>query len=165
MRLEHSRSNLAVDFTSGQVVIADGRVANTFFFTVGGGYTENNEYAWVSDRGKVVASPISYLRGVPDVDENGLAYDRGAGTYEWSSDAFTWAQLGEILAANSRTDVGRLVDLRFDRGVSGRIYRVTIVGSDRTLVVSGQVFKSVFNNNRLSGGTLKSSLVYLERAP
>jgi peptidoglycan hydrolase-like amidase len=144
--------------------MANGRVANTFFFTVGGGYTENNEYAWVSDKGKVVASPISYLRGVPDLDRNGLAYDRGAGNYEWESGVFTWAQLGDILASNDRTNVGRLVDLEFERGVSGRIYRVTITGSARTVQVSGQIFKSVFNNNRLSGGTLKSSLFYLERA-
>jgi hypothetical protein len=85
--------------------------------------------------------------------------------YEWSSGTFTWAQLGEILAANERTDVGRLIDLEFDRGVSGRVFRATITGSERTVVVSGQVFKAVFNKNRLSGGALNSALIYLERAP
>jgi stage II sporulation protein D len=162
-RIEHSRSNLAVELTSGQVVMANGRVANTFFFTVGGGYTENNEYAWVSDRGKVVASPISYLRGVPDVDANGLAYDRGAGAYEWNSTSFTWAELGEMLATDARTDVGRLIDVSFERGVSGRVFRVTIVGSQRTAYVSGQVFKAVFNK-RTNGPTLKSAMFYLERS-
>jgi hypothetical protein len=102
---------------------------------------------------------------VPDLDADGLAYDRGAAGYEWESGAFTWDQLSEILVANDRTDVGRLVDLVFDRGVSGRIYRVTIKGSSRTVQVSGQLFKAVFNNNRLSGAPLNNSLFYIKRAP
>ncbi len=163
-RLEHPKSNRAVDQTSGQVVMYQGNVANTYFFTVGGGYTENNEYAWANDAGKVVSSPIPYLRGVPDLDENGDAYDRNAGSYEWESDPFTWQQLENMLAADNRTNVGRLLDFRFERGVSGRIYRATIVGSQRTAIVSGQVLKSIYNGHRLSGSTLKSSLFYLERA-
>ncbi len=167
VRLEHRRSNLAVDATSGQVVVvrASGTVANTFFFTVAGGYTENNEYAWVNNAGKVVSSPISYLRGVPDIDENGVAYDANTGSYEWSGDPFTWSQLQELLAADSRTNVGTLLELRFQRGVSGRIYRVTVVGSARTTYVSGQVLKAIYNSHRLSGARLESTMFYLERAP
>jgi stage II sporulation protein D len=165
VRLEHPRSNLAVDATSNQVVMANGVAANTYFFTVAGGYTENNENAWVNNAGKIVSSPISYLRGVPDLDENGLAFDRNAGSYEWASDPFTWTQLQQMLAADSRTNVGTLLDLRFERGVSGRIYRVTIVGNQRTVYVSGQLLKGVYNSNRLSGTTLKSSMLYLEHVP
>ena len=63
MVLEHPRTDLAVDETADQVVMSDGKVANAFFFTVAGGYTENNEYAWPGSNGKVIAKPISYLRG------------------------------------------------------------------------------------------------------
>ena len=165
VRLEHPRSNLAVDATTRQVVMYNGVPANTYFFTVGGGHTENNELAWVNNVGKVVSNPIPYLRGKPDVDENGLAYDRFAGDYEWQSDSFTWAELEQMLARDSRTIVGALRDLRFERGVSGRIYRVTVVGSERTAVISGQALKGIYNTHRLSGERLISSMFYLERAP
>jgi stage II sporulation protein D (peptidoglycan lytic transglycosylase) len=162
--LEHPRSNQAVDETAGQVVMYGDQVANTFFFTIAGGYTENNEYAWPSNRGRVVATPIPYLRGVPDYDENGVAYDAGAPGFAWQSAIFTWAQLQTILDADSRTDVGKLLSITFDRGVSGRIYRATITGSGGTVHVSGAIFKAVYNHNRVSGGTLNSTMFYLQPA-
>lgn len=163
--LEHWKSNQAVDETANQVVMYDGAVANTFFFTVAGGYTENNEYAWPSTKGKVVATPIPYLRGVPDYDENGVAYDANAPGFAWQSGVFTWAQLQTILDSDSRTDVGKLLDITFDRGVSGRIYRATITGSLGTQHVSGAVFKAVYNHHRLSGGKLNSTMFYFQPAP
>ncbi|HLB45018.1 MAG TPA: SpoIID/LytB domain-containing protein, partial [Candidatus Limnocylindrales bacterium] len=160
--LEHPRSNLAVDATANQVVMADGRPANTFFFTIAGGYTENNEYAWAGKSGNVVASPISYLRGVPDLDPDGLAYDRNAPGFAWQSGSFTWAQLNRIVSADSRTSVGTLSEIEFTRGVSGRVYRVTLIGSSRTVNVSGSVFKAIFNANNGSSAGLRSTMYYLE---
>jgi SpoIID/LytB domain protein len=162
--MEHPRSNLAVEQTANQVVMAGDRVAHTFFFAVGGGHTENNEYAWVGNAGKVVANPISYLRGVPDYDADGLAYDRNAPGFAWSSDTFTWARLDAALSHDSRTNVGTLTDLHFDRGVSGRVYRVTITGSSGRKTVSGAVFRAVFNGN-VDGPGLRSTMYYLEDAP
>jgi SpoIID/LytB domain protein len=162
--LEHRRSNLAVDATANQVVMAGDRAANTYFFAVGGGATENNEYVWVGNAGKVVANPISYLRGSLDNDANGLAYDRNAPGFSWSTDSFTWARLDAALSRDSRTNVGTLTDLRFDRGVSGRVYRVTITGSTGRKTVSGSVFKAVFNRNT-DGPSLRSTLYYLETSP
>jgi SpoIID/LytB domain protein len=160
--LEHSRSNLATAQTGGQVVMFDGKVANAYFFTVAGGYTENNEYAWTSATGKAYDAPIPYLRGVPDLDENGLAYDRNAPGFAWQSGSFTWAQLSNWMASDSRTNVGTLLDIQFKRGVSGRAYCVTLVGNQRTVNVSGQVFKAIFNANNGSGANLKSAMYYLE---
>jgi SpoIID/LytB domain protein len=163
--IEHPRSNAAIDATANQVVMYDAKPANTFFFTVGGGYTEDSEYAWVGNNGKVIANPIPYLRGEPDYDENGIAYDARAKRFKWQSDTFTWAQLGQMLARDSRTNVGTLLDLKFERGVSGRIYRVTIIGTSRTVYVSGPLFKGVYNNQRLSGGGLKSTMFWLGPPP
>jgi stage II sporulation protein D len=163
--LEHPRSNFAVAQTSGLVVMFNGAVANTFFFTVAGGHTENNEYAWTGSTGKVVSSPIPYLRGVPDVDENGLAYDRDAPGFEWQSNSFTWAQLSAMMATDSRTNVGTLLDIQYKRGVSGRAYCITLVGTARTVNVSGQIFKAVFNANNGTGADLNSAIFYLEAHP
>jgi SpoIID/LytB domain protein len=163
--IEHARSNAAIEATANQVVMYEGAVANTFFFTVGGGYTENNEYAWVGSAGKVISSPIPYLRGQPDYDTNGVAYDSKARGFKWQTDTFTWAQLGQMLARDSRTNVGTLTDIKFARGVSGRVYKVTIVGSARTVSVSGPLFKGVYNGQRLSGNGLKSTMFWLGSAP
>jgi len=163
--IEHPRSNAAIAATANQVVTYDGEVADTFFFTVGGGYTEDNEYAWVGNNGKVIASPIPYLRGEPDYDDNGVAYDARAPGFKWQTDSFTLSQLGQMLARDSRTNVGTLINLKFDRGVSGRVYRVTIIGSTRTVYVSGPPFKGVYNNERLSGAGLKSTMFWLGPAP
>ena len=56
------------------------------------------------------------------------------------------AQLSAWFAADARTNVGTLtaLDLR-DRGVSGRLISVTLIGSAGTKKVSGDVFRSVFN--------------------
>jgi SpoIID/LytB domain protein len=160
--LEHPRSDLAVDQTSGQVAMYNGVPILAYFFTVGGGYTENNEYAWPSPSGKVTGTPIAYLRGVPDYDQNGLAYDRNAGGFAWQSNSFTWTQLSNWLANDARTNVGTLSDIQFKRGVSGRAYCVTLVGSTRTVSVSGQVFKIVFNANNGSDANLHSAMYFLE---
>ena len=71
VRLEQTRSNKAVDQTANEVVMADGKVANTFFFTIGGGYTENNENVWVSSTGKVTAAPIRTCAGSPTTTRTG----------------------------------------------------------------------------------------------
>lgn len=163
--LEHPRSNQAVDETSGQVAMYNGAPILAYFFTVAGGYTESNEYAWPSAAGKVTGAPIAYLRGVPDYDANGLAYDRNAPGFAWQSNSFTWAQLSTWLASDSRTNVGTLSDVQFKRGVSGRAYCVTLVGSSRTVNVSGQVFKIVFNANNGSTADLVSAMYFLEAEP
>jgi stage II sporulation protein D len=159
---EHSRSNAAVWDTSDVVVTANGAPVQTFFFATAGGHTENNEYAFVTSAGVANSGPLSHLRGRPDVDANGLHYDRNAPNYAWASGSFTWAELSTMLAADARTDVGTLTRVDFERGVSGRAYRVTLTGSAGSKVVSGGVFKSVYNARRLSGGELKSTAMYLE---
>ena len=161
---ERPASNTAVDSTANQVVMYNGNVANAFFFSTAGGATENNEDVWVSATGQITSHPIAYLRGIRDVAPNGVAYDAMAPSYSWSSGTFSWSQLGSILARDSRTAVGTLLNLKFDRGFSGRVYRVTIVGSARTTYVSGAIFRGVYNTYRVSGHQLTSTLFYLDPA-
>jgi stage II sporulation protein D len=163
VRIEHWRANVAVDATANQVVMYHGQPANTYFFTTAGGHTESNEYAWVTSAGRPVANPIGYLRGVPDVNAEGLAYDRYGAHFSWHGNDFTWEQLENWLNDDSRTRVGNLLDIDFERGVSGRIYRVTITGSAKTVKVSGQILKAIYNSHRPGGEKLESSMFWLER--
>ena len=70
-----------------------------------------------------------------------------------------------MLDRDSRTNVGTLLSLQYQRGVSGRVYRVTVVGSARTVTVACQVFKVIYNTQRLSGAALKSTMFWLGPAP
>ena len=91
--------------------------------------------------GARVATPVSYLRGSSDRDANGVPYDATSPHATWQTNTYSLAQLSAIFAADSRTNVGTLValDLR-NRGVSGRLVSVTLVGSAGAKTVSGGVF-------------------------
>ena len=84
--------------------------------------------------------------------------------FAWATDSFSWNRLDNILSRDSRTNVGTLTDLDFARGVSGRVYKVTLTGSAGRKTVSGPVFKAVFNSNS-DGPGLRSTMFFLEDAP
>ncbi len=164
---EHSASTDAVLVTSGKIVVtSSGNVAETLFHAIAGGHTEHNEYAFLS--GGKPGTPVSYLRGKPDVDSNGVPFEikhSNPSGFAWVSGEFTWQQLSDILAKDSRTDVGLLSDIQFERGVSGRAWKVTVVGPKGTKSVTGGAFKNIYNKNKLSGGNLRSNMYFLEEVP
>ena len=72
----------------------------------------------------------------------------------------TRTQLSAIFKRDARTNVGDVTKLDLThRGVSGRLYRVTLVGSKGSKTVSADVFVSVYNAGRPAGtGPLRSAL-------
>ena len=151
---EKSTTNEAIAATAGVIVTESGAVANTLFHSTGGGATEHNENAFVSSSGSKVAGPVSLLRGSPDVDANGIAFDASSPWATWQTAALSRSTLSAWLGADPRTSVGMVaaLDLR-DRGVSGRLISVTIYGTGGTTKVSGDVFRAVFNAN-VSGSAI-----------
>jgi peptidoglycan hydrolase-like amidase len=103
----------------------------------------------VSATGARVAGVVSYLRGSMDRDATGKSYDATSPYATWATATYTRAQLSAWFAADARTNVGTLtaIDLR-NRGVSGRLISVTLIGSAGAKKVSGDVFRSVFNAGR-----------------
>ncbi|MEX2547950.1 MAG: SpoIID/LytB domain-containing protein, partial [Chloroflexota bacterium] len=162
---QHERygSDVAVAATQNLVLTYEGRVISALYHAAAGGHTENSEYAFVNDRGDP-GSRVAYLRGKADVDANGVPYDSTAGSYAWSSGQFTMSQLSAIMSSSTATDVGEIYNLTYWRGVSGRVYRVLLEGSEGTKTVSGGRFKNTFNNWRLSGSSIKSTMYYLTPA-
>jgi SpoIID/LytB domain protein len=158
---EHPNSDRAVLQTQNIVVTYKGKVISALYHACAGGYTENSEYAFVNDKGDP-GSVVAYLRGKPDVDANGVPYDINAGSYSWKSGQFTMSQLSQIMAGNELTNVGQIYVMTFYRGVSGRVYKVVLEGSEGTLEVSGGKFKNTYNNNRVPGSpNMVSTLFYL----
>ena len=167
VRVETGAANKVIADTSGQVLRGGAAVANALFHSTGGGATEHNENVFVSATGAKLAGPVSYLRGSPDRDANGVPYDAGAPYATWKTKTYTLAQLSAILAADPRTNVGRLkaIDLR-NRGVSGRLVSVTLVGSTGWSTVSGDVLVAAFNAHRPAGDPpARSTLLGLAPIP
>ena len=146
-RGEQAATNAAIAATAGQVVKSGRSIANTLYFSTGGGATEDNENVFTSPTGRIVAGPVAYLRGNPDVDPAGTPYDAAAPRESWQTASYTLAQLSAVFGTDARTSVGQLSALDLSNvGVSGRLISVTLSGSLGTKTVSGAVFRAVFNS-------------------
>jgi stage II sporulation protein D len=146
---EKTNGTAAVTATASQAALYKGAVADTLYHSADGGWTENNEDAFVSSTGAVTAGVYAYLRGSSDRAPDGTSYDKASPFATWHTAIYSRAQLSAVFAADSRTNVGTLVALDLSRrGVSGRLMSVTLIGSTGTTkTVSGAVFVSIFNAN------------------
>jgi len=161
--VEKAGSNSAVSGTAGVVLrTPGGGIANALFHSTGGGATENNENVFVSATGQKTAGVFSYLRGSMDRRPDGTPYDGASPYATWSTQSYSLAQIQSWFAADSRTNVGTLVAIDLtDRGVSGRLISVTLIGQDgSTKKVSGSVFTSVFNSERPTGDRMMRSTLF-----
>ncbi|HUP55572.1 MAG TPA: SpoIID/LytB domain-containing protein [Methylomirabilota bacterium] len=164
---EKPATTAVIDGAPGVVLKSGSSIANTLFHSTGGGATEDNENVYVSASGDRVAGPVSYLRGSRDRRTDGTAFDDAAPYATWKTRTYTRAQLSAMFSHDTRTKVGTItaLDLR-DRGVSGRLISVTLIGSLGTKTVSGNVFRDVFNANRPPGDpSMRSTLFDLKPVP
>ena len=118
--IEHEKpsTNAAVNATAGQVVLYEGEVAKTFFFSTSGGRTASAE--------DVFGEPVPYLVSVAD------PYDSISPHHDWGPLVFTGAKLAKVLKMK-----GRVVDLQPELNSSGRIKVLNVVGTKGTLAVQG----------------------------
>src|SRR4051794_16908890 len=124
---ETAKTDQAVAATHLQVVLYNGKVAQTFFFSTSGGHTENNEFSSLG-----FGQPaIPYLRGVDD------PYEAEAGSpYEHWKRKFS---LGKMSSALSGLGLrGKLRNIVVtQRGTSPRIVHANLIGSGGTTTVTG----------------------------
>jgi stage II sporulation protein D len=118
--IEHEKPSTtsAVDATAGQVVLYQGEVARTYFFSTSGGRTASAEDVW--------GEAVPYLVSVPD------PYDSISPHHTWGPFAFTGSTLAKRLKMK-----GRVMDVQSELNSSGRIKTLTIVGSQGTLEIPG----------------------------
>jgi stage II sporulation protein D len=162
---EKPATSAAVAATAGTVLLSGATIANALFHSTGGGGTESNENVFTSTTGKRIARPVAYLRGASDRAPDGTPFDVRAPYATWVTRTYTRAQLSAWFAADPRTNVGDLIALDLhDRGSSGRLVSVTLIGAAGSRTVSGEIFRAVFNARRPSvDPSLKSTL--LDTAP
>ena len=117
---EHSSTNQAAQATAGMVIKSGGSVAAAFFFSSSGGRTENSEFSF--------GSPRPWLKSVRD------PFDDASPFHQWQlrlSQAEMEAKLSGLFAGNLK----KVETLK--RGISPRIVKARVVGSQSSSVVSG----------------------------
>ncbi len=123
-RAETTRTNQAVADTALQVVTFQGKIAQTFYFSTSGGFTEHNENSFIG------GTPEPYLRGVSDPYEASAGSPYHAWTRTFTTSALQ-SKLGRMLKGKLRNIVA------VQRGASPRIVKARVVGSGGTTMVSG----------------------------
>ena len=126
---ETGRTNQAVAETAYQVVMAGGKVAQTFFFSTSGGHTENNENSFLG------GTPLPYLRGVPDPNEAAA----GSPYHSWKR-KFTQRGIEAELGGLVKGKLKRIVVSK--RGASPRIITARIVGTGGSATASGPTLRA-----------------------
>ncbi|HEX3802574.1 MAG TPA: SpoIID/LytB domain-containing protein [Solirubrobacteraceae bacterium] len=128
---ESPTGNAAVAATSGKVVEYEGRPVVTYFFASSGGYTESLQNVWSG------LAPEPWLHGVPD------PYDDSYGNpyYRWTDD-YSLASAGRKLHNLYR---GSLEGIKVTQtGVSPRVVRALVVGTDGASAVTGTKLQRLF---------------------
>jgi hypothetical protein len=109
-----------VQETAGQVLLYNGRVAKTYFFSSSGGRTASASEVWPS------GGQIPYLVSVDD------PYDSISPHHRWGPLTVGTKRLARVLGAR-----GRLLDVRAATGPSGRVRSLTVTGSQGESTVTG----------------------------
>lgn len=114
----------AVSATAGEVLLYDGKVAATYFYSTSGGKTASIADVWNSQ-------PVPYLVSVPD------PYDTISPYHDWGPLSFTAAQVRKALKLP-----GRLLDVQTNLNASGRVSTVDATGDQGDVTVGADVLRS-----------------------
>lgn len=158
----------AVKTTKGQVLMHKGHICDARFSKCCGGISEEFNYCWedkkyaylsaVRDTEPQEALPDfsdesvvqTWIRTSPDSfchtqDPHILSqilnnYDRETTNfYRWKV-RYTQEELAELIRKNTKTEYGQILDLiPIERGKSGRISRLKIVGTEKTLIIGKEL--------------------------
>ncbi|MBP5210835.1 MAG: SpoIID/LytB domain-containing protein [Bacteroidales bacterium] len=153
----------AVESTWGEVITYDGKVCDARFSKCCGGQTEEFSACWEN-------IDVPYLKSVKDpfcgeATEEVLkkvlpSFDQKTTDYlDWEV-SYTADEISKLVAKRTGTDFGTILDLiPLDRGASGRIYRLKIVGTKRTRIIG----KELEIRKTLSKSHLNSSAFEVEK--
>ncbi len=153
----------AVEATRGQVLTYDGVVCDARFSKCCGGHTEEYESCWEDKH-------YPYLESVEDpfCDTHDAAilrevlndYDQETTDFHDWTEVIEQADAQRFIEAQMKQTFGQIKDLiPMQRGKSGRIVRLQIIGTERTMTIG----KELEIRSALSESHLKSSAFEVER--
>ncbi len=138
---EDSRSNAAVDATSGEIATYNGKVAETVYSASSGGYTADSQYVW--------GNAVPYLKAKPD------PYESAANHVPWTR-TITTKEL-EKCVANQGQNIGTVKGVRIEGyTTSGRVKALTILGTNGEYTVKNEATRTFFSGS--NEGSLKSRM-------
>ena len=133
----------AIHETRGQILTYDGEICDARFSKCCGGETEEFQYCWED-------TPKPYLTSFHDpycdtTDKHILSqvlndYDQETPDfYRWTVE-YTREELSELVCRKLKEDFGEITDLiPIARGKSGRIWKLKIVGTKKTLTIGKEL--------------------------
>ncbi|MBW4655054.1 MAG: SpoIID/LytB domain-containing protein [Kaiparowitsia implicata GSE-PSE-MK54-09C] len=141
---EAASTQAAVQETRGQVLTHNGQIINAVFHSSSGGHTANVEDVWVT--------PLPYLRGVPDYDQDG-------------NNRFRWTETFNSDQMRARiTDIGNILSFVPERMTDhGRVITMRVVGDAGEKRLSGDEIRralglnSTLFNVQIQGGQIAST--------
>lgn len=156
----------AIRQTRGQVLLdRDGNICDARFYKACGGHTERFDACW-QDRRLHYLEPTpdpycapEFIERLPGGMEGVMRqvlndYDRSTVDYHTWTERYTASELSELVERKLGAGLGRVVALEpVERGASGRIVRLRIVGTERSVVIG----KELLIRKALSESHLKSS--------
>ena len=135
---EHPNTNLAVEATSGEVLIYGGRVLEAVYTGNCGGHTAPIEIAMLG------TTPLPPLRGTPDTDANGKPFCSLAPNLGWEL-ALTREELSRCFPK-----AGRIQEVAVaQRTAGGQVQQVRVRGDRTTLLLSGAEFRAAVGAGRI----------------
>ena len=148
---EHYETTAAVDKTRRQVLLYNGKVATTYFFSTSGGRTVAIQDAWPK------SAPVPYLVSVAD------PYDTLSPWHTWGPVLVDGAKLRKALKL-----AGPIADLTVTPGAAGRVASVVVTDTlGDTVTVAADTFRTLaglrstwFTAGVLSLGASKAPVDY-----
>ncbi|MBZ0166741.1 MAG: SpoIID/LytB domain-containing protein [Candidatus Omnitrophica bacterium] len=132
---ERFRTDIAAEYTKGQVMVFDGKILPAFFHANSGGHTEDANLVWGIN--------LPPLKGVSD------PFAQGMPSYQWKKN-FQSSKIEEQLQA-AGINVGKIKAIEIaQRTESGRIKELHINSRDgRTTKISGKRFRDIIGPNEV----------------
>ena len=132
----------AIRATRGIVLSYEGEVCDARFSKCCGGITELYESCWDDTPHpylSVVRDPFCNTNDPKILSEVLNHYDQGTDFYRWTVE-YTQKELSELVRRRSGFDYGDIIDLiPIERGPSGRIVRLQIVGTKATRIIGKEL--------------------------
>ena len=133
----------AVEQTRGEILIYNGEICDTRFSKCCGGMTEKFSTCWEDKDYPYLTNVIDPYCGMANqqiLRQVMVNYDQQTTDfYRWTV-TYSQQELHDLIMAKTGIDFGDIIELEpLARGTSGRIYRLKIVGSKRSLIIGKEL--------------------------
>jgi len=133
----------AIKATRGQVLTYDNELCDARFSKCCGGQTEEFQYCWENIKKPYLVSvsdPFCHTNDRRILSQVLNDYDQETPDfYEWRVE-YTQEELSELVNRKTKLDLGDITDIiPLDRGKSGRIWRLQLVGTKRSFIIGKEL--------------------------